>query len=130
MEDNSIQCVRWVLGFGVVKVGLRRRETSKKEKYMKFRRSKFITKIIVFALIVYAGASLITLRGRIDAARSENYEKSRAVAEMEEANARLEHDIENHDDSDVKAGIAQANLGLVLPGEIIFFDDGVGLDED
>ena len=91
---------------------------------MKLRRSKLITRIVVFALIVYAGVSLINLRGRIEEVRGELYEARRAVAEMEQANAKLEHDIENIDDPDVKAGIAQTNLGLALPGEIVFFDSG------
>jgi len=91
---------------------------------MKLKRSKLITRIVVFALIVYAGVSLINLRGRIDEVRSELYQARQAVAEMEQTNAKLEHDIENIDDPDVKAGIAQSNLGLALPGEIVFFDGG------
>ena len=91
---------------------------------MKLVRSKLITKIIVFALIVYAGISLITLYGRIEEVRGEVYDVRRAVAEQEVANAQLEYDIENYNDSDVKANIARSSLGLVLPGEIVFYDAG------
>ena len=93
-------------------------------------RTKLITKIIVFALIVYAGISLFNLWGRTEDVRKELNEKRRAVAEMELENAKLEYDIENYDDPDVKAGIAQANLGLVLPGEIIFNDITSGQTDD
>ena len=95
---------------------------------MRLPRSKLITKIIVFALIIYAGISLITLRGRIDEVREELYDVRRAVAEQEIANAQLEYDIENYNEPDVKANIARSNLGLVLPGEIVFFDAGSGQD--
>ena len=88
------------------------------------QRSKLIAKIIVFALIVYAGITLITFRGRIDAARSELYDTRKQVAEMEISNAEIEYQIENYNDPDVVAGIARDNLGLVLPGEMVFYDSG------
>ena len=97
---------------------------------MGLSRSKLITKIIVFALIVYAGISLISIRGRIDAVREELFDVRRAVAEQEVANAQLEYDIENYNDPDVKANIARTNLGLVLPGEIVFYDSGSWQDEE
>jgi len=89
-----------------------------------------ITKIIVFALVIYAGISLISIRGRIEAAREELNEVRRAVAELEVANAELEYEIENYNDPDVIAGIARSNLGLVLPGEIVFFDGGSAPDPE
>jgi len=81
---------------------------------VKFPRSKLITKIIVFALVVYAGISLISLRSQIESARNDVYVGRRAVAEQEIINAQLEHDIENHDSSDVRANIARSTLGLEL----------------
>ncbi|MCL2366640.1 MAG: hypothetical protein FWC75_06275 [Oscillospiraceae bacterium] len=96
----------------------------------KLPRSKLITKIIVFALVVYAGISLVTLRGHIEASSNEQHEVRLAVAEQEVINAQLEHDILHHNDSDVKANLARANLGLVLPGEIILFDAGSSLDSE
>jgi len=91
---------------------------------MKLRRSSIITKIIVFALIGYAGFSLLNVQARIDAAREEQRNVRRLVAEKEISNAELAHDIENIDDPEVIAAIARANLGLILPGEIILFDGG------
>ena len=100
------------------------------EVIMRLPRSKMITRVIVFALIVYAGISLISLRGRIEAVREELHDARRAVAEMELANAKLEYDIENYNKPEVKAGIAQENLGLVLPGEIVFYDGGSGQTDE
>ena len=88
------------------------------------KRSKFITKIIVFALIIYAGISLITLRGRIEEGRSDLGEIRRRVAAMEVANAELEYEIEHYNNPDVIASIARSRLGLVFPGEIVFYDGG------
>jgi len=96
------------------------------EALMRFPRSKMVTKVIVFALIVYAGISLIAIRGRIEAARDDLGDVRRAVAELELSNAELEYEIENYNDPAVIAGIARSSLGLVLPGEIVFYDSGSG----
>ena len=93
---------------------------------MRTPRSKLITKIVIFALVVYAGISLITLRGLNEAVRQDLFEVRKAVAEQELLNAELEYEIENFNEPDVIAGIARANLGLVSPGEIVFYDDGSG----
>ena len=88
------------------------------------KRSKLIVKIIVFALIIYAGVSLLNFRGRIDAQQKKYDDVRRLVAEKEVSNADLEYEIEHYNDPDVIARIARANLGLVLPGEIVFYDIG------
>ena len=91
---------------------------------MRRTRAKLITKIIVFALVIYAGVSLLSIRERIDAGRAQQSEVRRAVAELEIDNSRLEYEIENFDEPDVLADIARSSLGLVLPGEMVFFDGG------
>jgi cell division protein FtsB len=91
---------------------------------MKQRRSKIIPVIIVIALIVYAGVALIALRGFIEEKREEYDELRRAVAEKELTNAELEYEIEHHDEPDVIADIARSDLGLVLPGEIVYYSGG------
>ena len=95
---------------------------------MKLPRSKLITKIIVFALIIYAGISLISLRGRIEAMRDETYGLRRAVAEMEITNAQLEYNIEHYDEPDVIEEIARQDLGLVRDDDILIFDAGSWLE--
>jgi len=91
---------------------------------MRLSRSKMITKIVVFALIVYAGISLIALQSRNEAIRKELHNARRAVAEIEITNAELEYEIAHHDEPYVIADIARSDLGLVLPGEIVFYDGG------
>ena len=102
----------------------------KMEALMKLPRSRMITKIIVFALIIYAVISLIAIRGNIESAREDLGEVRRAVTELEITNAELEYEIENHNEPDVIADIARSNLGLVLPGEIVFFDGGSDQEPD
>ena len=98
-------------------------QTEEKEALMK-PRSKLIVKIIVFALVIYAGISLIAIRGRIDAAAAKREELRRTVAELELSNAELEYEIDNCNDPEVIAGIARSNLGLVLQDEVVFYDGG------
>jgi len=90
------------------------------------KRSGIFTKVIIFALVTYAVFNLISIRGRIEATREEVGIVRRAVAELERSNAELEYEIENYGDPDVIAAIARARLGLILPGEIVFFDGGNG----
>ena len=91
---------------------------------MRLPRSKLSTKIIVFALIVYAGIGLLAIRGKIENAQAQLDEVRRAVAELEISNSELEYDIEHYNEPDVIADIARSNLGLVLPGEMVFYDGG------
>ena len=95
---------------------------------MRFPRSKLITKVIVFALIVYAGISLISLRGRIEDVREEAYELRKAVAEKEITNAQLEYNIEHYSDPDVIEEIARQDLGFVRDDDILIYDAGSWLD--
>jgi cell division protein FtsB len=96
----------------------------KKEALMKLLRSGLVAKFIIFALIVYACISLVTMRGRIEDQKAGLDDVRRAVAEKELTNAELEYEIENHNEPDVIAGIARSDLGLVLPGEVIYYDSG------
>ena len=89
---------------------------------MKAKRAGFTVKLIVAAFIIYALLGLLNHSGRIEAARQELGDVRRLVAEKELANAQLEYEIEHYNDPDVIASIARTRLGLVLPGEIVFYD--------
>ena len=98
---------------------------------MKLRRSRITTKLIVFALILYAAAALISLQSMSEETANVNNDLERRVEEKQIENATLEYAIENHDDPDVVADIARSYLGLALPDEIIVYDTQVmpGTDE-
>lgn len=91
---------------------------------MKLKRAGIITKIVIFALIVYASVTLINLRAQIDAARSDQEALKAQVAEKESSNAELKYEIEHSDDNDTIADVARDNLNLVAPGEKVFYDTG------
>ena len=102
------------------------------------KRSKLITKIIVFAVIIYAGISLIAFRGRIEAGQQELDGVKKRIAEVEISNAEKEYineqikDIDNNIydiDPDVIENIARARLGYVSQGEIVFLD-GSNVQDD
>ena len=96
---------------------------------MKLKRSKITTKIIVFALAIYAAITLISLQALSEEAKLINSNLEREVVEIEIQNANLEYAIENHDDPDVIADIARSYLGLGLPGEVVVYDNPADHEE-
>jgi cell division protein FtsL len=95
-----------------------------KESFMRLKRAGIITKLVIFALIVYASVTLINLRAQIDAARSQQLALQEKVTEKETSNAELQYEIEHSEDKDVIAGVARDDLNLVEPGEKVFIDTG------
>ena len=79
-------------------------------------------KIVILALLVYAGISLVNAKGRIARAEADRAELQARVATVQQENAELEYDIAHAGDPETIASIARAKLGLVLPGEKIFYD--------
>ncbi len=95
-----------------------------KELYMKLKRAGIITKIVIFALIVYASVTLINLRAQIDTARTQQLALQEKVTEIESSNAELQYKIDHSEDDQVIADVARTDLNLVEPGEKVFRDTG------
>lgn len=91
---------------------------------MKLKRAGFITKIVIVALILYAGISLLSLRTRVSGARDEVARLEAEVAAATQENAELEYQLAHSDDPETIEDIARNKLGLVKPGEKIFYDIG------
>ena len=87
---------------------------------MRFSKSGILSKIIILVLIVFSFSRLISTQRSITNARENLEELQRQVVEQELINAELEYAIDNYNDPDVIANIARTQLGLVLPGEIVF----------
>ena len=87
---------------------------------MRFSKSGILSKIIILVLIVFSFSRLISTQRNIANVRENLEELQRQVVEEELINAELEYAIENYNDPDVIANIARTQLGLVLPGEIVF----------
>ena len=89
---------------------------------MKLKRSSIFTKIVLLALIVYATISLVNTKNRVAEAEADRVVLQARVDAMLQENAELEYDIEHAGDPDTVAEIARTKLGLVMPGEKIFYD--------
>ena len=88
---------------------------------MKLRRSGMFTKLVLLALIVYGMVNLWGMWGRITEARYVQDGLAEQIERLESANAEREYRLENLDDDSVIEQIARDELGLVMPGEIVFY---------
>ncbi len=89
---------------------------------MKFKRAGITTKIVIFAIIVYAGITLVSLKVQVSNARAQRDElQSQVNAELQK-NDELQYAIDHSTDPDTIEDIARSKLGLVKPGEKIFYD--------
>ncbi len=89
---------------------------------MKLKRSSIIMKIVILALIVYATISLVTTKGRIAEAEADRVLLQAKVDAALQQNAELQFDLDHAEDPETIAEIARTKLGLVKPGEKIFYD--------
>ena len=89
---------------------------------MKLKRASIFTKIAILALIVYATVMLVNTRQQAMRAEADRAALQAQVDAMLRENAELQYDIEHADDPEIIAGIARSKLGLVKPGEKIFYD--------
>ena len=91
---------------------------------MKLKKTSAITKIVILALIIYAVASFISVRSKTAEALQEKTALQQKVTQMSEANAELQYGIDHSTDDQTIEDIAREKLGLVKPGEVIFYDTG------
>lgn len=91
---------------------------------MKLKRASIFTKIVILAMIVYAAISLVNTRERIARAEADREILQAKVDEALQENAELEYDIAHSTDPETIAEVARMKLGLVMPGEKIFYDVG------
>ena len=89
---------------------------------MKLKRSSIFMKIVILGMIVYAAISLMNTKNRIQQAEEDRGTLQALVAAAQQENAELEYDIAHAGDPETIASIARAKLGLVMPGEKIFYD--------
>ncbi len=89
---------------------------------MKFKRAGIVTKIVILAIIVYAGISLISLKVQVSDAQEAHDELQGQVDGVLQTNTELQYAIDHSTDPDTIEDIARNKLGLVKPGEKIFYD--------
>lgn len=89
---------------------------------MKLKRASIFTKIVLLALIVYAAVTIVHTRSVVAEAETARAALQEQVDAMLRENAELEYDIAHASDPEVIAEVARSKLGLVMPGEKIFYD--------
>jgi len=91
---------------------------------VKFKKTGFLMKVVIAALIIYGVINISSIRSQISQAERELLELRQKEQRLLQENAELEYDIAHAGDDETIMDIARAKLGLVMPGEIIFFDIG------
>jgi cell division protein FtsL len=91
---------------------------------MKLKRAGIIAKIVILALAVYATVSLVNLKAKVTQAQECHDRLEQEVAQAEMENSGLSYDIAHSGDDATIEDIARDKLGLVKPGEKIFYDIG------
>lgn len=93
---------------------------------MKQRKSGFliITGLVLTTVLIYAVVSLTRMNARIEAAEEVRDALAAQAQDLAVGNASLEYEIEHSTDLDMVERVARDKLGLVLPGEIIYYDIG------
>ena len=75
-------------------------------------------------LMVYALISLFVVHRQTRQLQDRAATLQQQVSEMTQANAELQYGIDHSTDDQTIEDIAREKLGLVKPGEIIFYDTG------
>ena len=88
---------------------------------MRTKKAGILTKLVVLALLIAAATALLNLRGQIAAAQRSLAEMEALVAAQSEVNADLADAVENSGDPQRQLDIARGKLGLVKPGERVFY---------
>ncbi len=91
---------------------------------MKLQRSSIFMKIVILALLVYAAITLVGAKNRIATAKEDQALLQAQVDAALQENAELEYDVAHAGDPETIESIARTKLGLVMPGEKIFYDVG------
>ena len=89
---------------------------------MKFKQSGFLSKVVVLILLVFVAITLLNVRGEVKDAQQQLEVYQAAVDEQQQVNAALEENIANSSDPDTVMDVAKDKMGLLEPGEVIFYD--------
>lgn len=89
---------------------------------MKIKRASLVIKIVIVAIILYAGINLVTTKTQVSEARERRDALQIEVDNTMKTNLELEYAINHSDDEETLEDIARNKLGLVEPGEKIFYD--------
>ena len=89
---------------------------------MRFKKTSFLTKLLLLIVAVYAVYMLVRLQDRIQVARQTVSDLEAQVVYAEQDNAQLKQDLKDIDSDRSVKSIARNRLGMVEAGEIVFRD--------
>lgn len=89
---------------------------------MRFKKTSFLTKLLLLIVAGYAVFTLVRLQDRIQIARQTVSDLEAQVVYAEQDNAQLKQDINDIDSDRSVKSIARNRLGMVEAGEIVFRD--------
>lgn len=89
---------------------------------MKLKRAGIITKVLLLAIVLYAAVRLAMVHSETKRLEAQISQLEQQTQQLTEENAALEYQIEHSEDDETKEEIARDKLGLVKPGEKIFYD--------
>jgi cell division protein FtsL len=91
---------------------------------MRFKKSSLLTKILILVMVVYATVTLVSLQNQVTVRESGAARLQTQIEEARQENLRLEQAIENLDTDEGVEAVARQKLGLVAPGEVVYYDVG------
>ncbi|MDR0446395.1 MAG: septum formation initiator family protein [Oscillospiraceae bacterium] len=86
------------------------------------KRAGIIATILVFAAIAFLVWRLLDLRGDIAEANHRRSEMRSESAALEMENDEMQRRLDRREDDEIIAEIARENLGLIKPGEQVYYD--------
>lgn len=100
------------------------RGSQSRERKSKGGAAAVLVKVVLIALLVYAGVALYQVQGKIQTAEAQLSSLSEQKQSLEDKNSALRADINAADDPEKLEEIARNKLGMVKSGEKVFYDTG------
>ncbi len=88
---------------------------------MRFKRTGWLTKVLITILMIYMTISLMSLHGQIQSVQNERDTLQKQVIAQRLENQQLAEAIENSDDPAMLESVARKK-GYVKPGETMYVD--------
>lgn len=91
---------------------------------MKLKKLGLLSTVVIVVLVVYSCITMVSLKVQTDEARARRDELQTQVDRYNQENSELQYSIENSTDPEIIEDVARNDIGLVRPGEKIFYDVG------
>ena len=92
---------------------------------MRFKRSSLVTKVLILVQVVYATVTLVSLQSQVIEKETQAAALQDDITAAQQENLRLEQAINALGTDEGVEAVARQKLGLVAPGEILFYDVGI-----